>query len=227
MISNPTTALVLFALIALAASYAGIAISSMPGMARRVVPYSGAIMLLVSLVWVLPELAEDFGWFAGLSYMLLGFGLLWFIDRNVYPVCPTCSHTHDHDSCSTRLHGFAGPLLAATAIHSLFDGWSLAAAHAEGRGAIWAGVLVHKIPESLAFGIILRAALKSRRNAVVAAIGVQVAMLLGAELESISAPVMGRYWIHVLLAVAGGTFLYLGFHAVHGEWRRRLAHRVA
>ena len=27
----------------------------------------------------------------------------------------------------------------------------------------------------------------------------------------------------VLLALGGGTFLYLGFHAVHGEWKRRRA----
>jgi hypothetical protein len=29
-----------------------------------------------------------------------------------------------------------------------------------------------------------------------------------------------QYALHVLLAVAGGSFLYLGAHAVHGEWRR-------
>ena len=110
------------------------------------VPFSGAMLLLVSFAWVLPELAENLGWLSGLALMLAGFAILWLIDKNLYPVCPSCSHTHDHDSCVTRLHGFAGPLVAATAVHSMFDGWALAAAYTAGQQGIWAGVVIHKIP---------------------------------------------------------------------------------
>jgi zinc transporter ZupT len=225
--SISSAVLLVFALAALGISYTGVVISGVPEISRKVVPFSGVMLLLVSFLWILPELAEDFGWLAGLALMLVGFVLLWGVDKNVYPVCPSCSHTHDHDSCVTRLHGFAGPLIAATMVHSLFDGWALAAAHEAGRQGIWAGVLVHKIPECLAFGIILRAAMRSRRNALIAATTVQAATLLGAALESVLAPHIGPFWIHVLLAVAGGTFLYLGFHAVHAEWKRRTAHQHA
>ena len=31
----------------------------------------------------------------------------------------------------------------------------------------------------------------------------------------------GGVWVTGALALAGGSFVYLGFHAVHGEWRRR------
>ena len=82
---------------------------------------------------------------------------------------------------------------------------------------------MHKIPESFAFGILLRAAMRSRANAITGAASVQVAMVVGAALELALAPFLGPAWLHVLLAVAGGTFLYLGFHAVHGEWKRRRA----
>ena len=183
MYPSSFAALLIFLAAAIAGSYAGVAISGVPELSRRVVPFSGVMLLLVSLVWVLPELAEDFGWAPGIALMTTGFLLLWLVDKFVYPVCPSCSHTHNHDSCVTRLHGFAGPLLAATVIHSLFDGWALAAAQTAGRQGISAGVLVHKIPESIAFGIILRAALKSRRNAMVSAILVQMATLVGAGLE--------------------------------------------
>ena len=223
MIPISFAALFFFALFALAATFAGVALSGIPDFSRRMLPFSGAMLLLISFVWVLPELAGDLGWVTGLSFMLIGFVILWLIDKHVYPVCPSCSHTHDHDSCVTRLHGFAGPLLIATAIHSLFDGWALAAAHAAGRQGIWAGVLIHKIPECVVFGIILQAAMKSRRNALIAATLAQAATLLGALLEHELAPHIGPYWILVLLAIAGGTFLYLGFHAVHGEWKRRTA----
>jgi zinc transporter ZupT len=35
------------------------------------------------------------------------------------------------------------------------------------------------------------------------------------------APHMGSHWVTYPLAVAGGCFFYLGFHAVHEEWKRR------
>lgn len=224
MISSPVIALLLFAAVAFALCYMGIAISTRPELSRRVLPFSGLMLFLVSLVWVLPDLAEDFGWAVGIALMLAGFGLLAAIDRFIYPVCPTCAPTHDHDHCSTRLHGFAGPLLIATAIHSFFDGWALAAAQNAAREGIWAGVILHKMPESFAFGILMRAAMRSRRNALLGAAGVQGAMIAGAMFEIVLAPFIGPIWLHVLLAIAGGTFLYLGFHAVHGEWKRRRAY---
>jgi zinc transporter ZupT len=223
VISISFPALLLFAVFALAATFAGVALSGIPELSRRVLPFSGVMLLLISIGWILPELAGDLGWFTGLSFMMVGFVILWLIDKHVYPVCPSCSHTHDHDSCSTRLHGFAAPLVAATAIHSTFDGWALAAAHAAGSEGIWAGIIIHKIPECLVFGIILRAAMKSRRNAMIAASLAQAATFLGAALEIQLAPHIGAHFILVLLAIAGGTFLYLGFHAVHGEWKRRTA----
>jgi zinc transporter ZupT len=228
VIVSSTTALLLFALIALLASYVGLIISGVPELSRRVVPFSGAMLLLVSFAWVLPELAENLGWFSGFSLMLAGFAILWLIDKNLYSVCPSCSHSHDHDSCVTRLHGFAGPLVAATAVHSMVDGWALAAAYTAGSQGIWAGVVIHKIPECIAFGIILRAAVKSRRNAFILAVSVQMATLVGAAVENVVAPHIAPFWMQALLAIAGGTFLYLGFHAIHAEWKRRTsAHQHA
>ena len=215
--------LLLFCAAGFAVSVAGIALSPASVQSRKILPLSGLLLLLVSLLWVLPDLAEDFGWIAGAGLMLAGSSLLAVIDKYVYPVCPTCSHTHDHGACVTRLHGFAGPLLTATAIHGFFDGWSMAAADMAGRHGVWTSVVVHKLPESLAFGILLRAAMRSRRNAVIGAALVQLAMVAGALLEAALAPHIGLLWVQILLALAGGTFLYLGAHAVHGEWKRRRA----
>jgi zinc transporter ZupT len=208
---------------------AGVWLATVPEITRRMVPVCGAILLLLSLFWVLPELAETLGWGAGPALLFTGFGLLWIIDRYIHPVCPACSHNHDHDSCSTRLHGFATPLLAAALIHSLFDGWTLAAGSelVHSGSALVLSVVIHKIPESLAFGVILRAALRSRSTALTWAVGVQAAMIPGALLAVVLAPVIGSRWMSVLLALGGGTFLYLGFHAVHGEWRRRVASRAS
>jgi zinc transporter ZupT len=204
---------------------AGVWMSSVPEVSRRIVPLSGGVLLILSLVWVLPELGETFGWSLAPLLMLVGFAVLFLIDRLIYPVCPSCSHTHDHDSCSTRLHGFATPLIAAALIHSIFDGWALAAGHAGDfpgvRSAIAAGILIHKVPESLAYGVILRAAVRRRSMALLWALVAQGATIAGAGMAIVLAPLLGSTWIAVLLAFGGGTFLYLGFHAVHGEWKRR------
>ncbi len=223
------TLLLISSVLSMSAAAVGVWLGATPEFTRRIVPVSGAILLLLSLLGVMPELARLFGWQAGPLLMLAGFAMIWLIDRYITPVCPACSHTHDHDNCAKRLHGFAGPLITAALIHSLFDGWTLAAGQSlPGSGsALVAGVLVHKVPETFAYGVILKAALGSRTVALTWALIAQGVTVIGALLALGLASHMGTQWLGWLLALTGGTFLYLGFHAVHGEWRRRAALRTS
>ncbi len=176
----------------------------------------------VALFWVLPELAEFLSWFSALAWIAAGFGALWVVDRFVHPVCPACSHPHNHDGCPAELHGFAPPLLIAAALHSALDGWSVSAANGSaqlGMPFVMA-IAVHKIPEGLALGVIVRAAMASRPAALRWCLLAESATLAGAVLELVLAPYLGPQVLHVFLAIAGGTFLYLGGHAIHGEFRR-------
>lgn len=177
----------------------------------------------VSLFWVLPEMGEVLHLPLAAACIGLGAGLLWLIDRYLYPVCPTCSAPHDHDHCSAELHGFAFPLLLASGIHAALDGWSAAAA-AEGSAQLGPAFVfaigVHKIPEGIALGVIVRAALRSRWQAIGWCALAEGATLAGAALETVMAPYVGPHALQALLAIAGGTFLYLGAHAIHAEWRR-------
>ena len=220
--------LLLFTLFAMVSAIVGVWLTSMPEISRRVIPFSGAVLVMVSLFWVLPELVAEFGFPLGVGLMTGGFAVLFIVDRYIYAVCPACSHTHDHDSCLTSLHGFAGPLILAAFLHNVFDGWMLAAGNEQGAGAAGSGILlgvaIHKLPEGLAFGVIVRAAMKSRSKAFLVAGLTQGMMLAGGVLEQVASPYMGNRWVALLLAFGGGTFLYLGYHAVHAEWRRRTAH---
>jgi len=190
--------------------------------ARLLVPFGGGILLGIAIFWVLPEMAEYLQWPQAVAWILVGFTLLWVIDRYLYPVCPACSPAHDHDHCETQLHGFATPLLLAAALHSALDGWSLAAAGGDVHLNLpfLTGMAVHKLPEGLALGVIARAAMGSRMQALGWCCAAQFMTLAGGALESVAAPYLGPGWLHVLLALAGGSFLYLGGHAVHGEVRR-------
>ncbi|MEO8098041.1 MAG: ZIP family metal transporter [Acidobacteriota bacterium] len=167
-------------------------------------------------------MAESLQWSGAVLWLASGCLLLFAIDRYVYPVCPTCSPAHDHEHCSTTLHGFAAPLLLASALHAALDGWSVSASQDDvvlGAG-FFTAIAAHKIPEGLALGVISRAALGSRRAAFLWCLLAESATLLGAAVEGVLAPHLGRNSLHALLALAGGSFLYLGWHAVHGEYRR-------
>ncbi|HEV8414442.1 MAG TPA: hypothetical protein VGQ49_12670 [Bryobacteraceae bacterium] len=211
----------LITLIAVLSAAAGVWLTSFHGLSRRLVPFGGGVLLGVALFWVLPEMAEFFTWQVAILWLAGGFLLLAAIDRFVYPVCPACSHSHQHEQCATRLHGFALPLLAAAALHSALDGWSAAASQNAGFSMALIGAIgVHKIPEGLALGVIARASLGSRASALAWCALAQMATIAGAGFESILAPHMSTQGLHALLALAGGSFLYLGGHAVHGELRR-------
>ena len=135
----------------------------------------------------------------------------------MYPVCPACSPSHEHHLCSTPLHGFGGPLAAAALFHSVFDGWALLAG---AGGVLTYGVILHKLPEAIALGVILRASMPSRARAFRWAIATQATTLAGGTLYLVGSEHVGRPAVTVLLALGGGIFLYLGLHTLHGQWRR-------
>lgn len=203
---------------------AALGVFSRVGSPRRIVPFSGGLLMGIALFAVIPELAEERTWPQALALVGLGVGLLWAFGRFVYPVCPSCSHTHDHEHCATALHGFALPLMAAASLHAFLDGLGVAAAQADassGLGVLVLGVVLHKIPEGIALGIMLRAAVKRNGVAFGLAALAEAATFFGAVLESAVTARFGIEWVIYALALAGGSFIYLGFHAIHGEWQRR------
>lgn len=208
--------------IAIVSAAGGVWLTSVPALSRRLIAFSGGVLMGIAMFWVLPEMAEFFRWPAAVAWVAAGFALLALVDRHVYPVCPACSHTHAHDKCVTTLHGFATPLLAAAALHSALDGWSVAAAQTSASfgPAFVLGIAIHKIPEGVALGVIARASLESRAAAIAWCALAQLATLAGAGVETLIAPRLESHNLHALLALAGGSFLYLGGHAVHGEFRR-------
>jgi len=192
--------------------------------ARVVVPFSAGVLLGVAVFGLLPELSSELGWAVSLGLFAAGYGALFALNR-FYPVCPTCSHNHDHNACSTALHGFAGPLIAAAALHSFLDGWSVASVQLTVplglRVAVPLAVALHKVPEGIALGGILRAATKSRAGAMVGCFVAEGATLVGGAVGLGLAPRLGSLWITYPLGLAAGWIFYLGYHAVHEEWKRR------
>lgn len=185
-------------------------------------PFSGGILIGVAIFWVLPEMADALSWMSAAVWIAAGFAALWAVDGFIHPVCPGCPDPHDHDLPTAELHGFAAPLLIAAAIHSALDGWSVSAADGSahlGTPFVLA-IAIHKIPEGLALGVIIRAAMETRRAALGWCLLAESATLMGAALEMGLASHLGPHALNALLAIAGGSFLYLGGHAIQGEFRR-------
>ncbi len=211
--------------IALVSAAAGVRLATERRAGRFLIPFGAGLLMGMAAFGVWPEMAETIGWRNGSALLALGFGLLWFVDRYVHPVCPSCSHAHDHAGCAVSLHGFALPLVAAAMLHSLMDGLAIAASRREGPGGLGWGVFlavaIHKIPEGLAYGAILRAALRSRLSALAWCAVAQAPTIAGGAFEFFLAAHLGRDWGLIPLALAGGSFLFLGTHAVHNEFKRR------
>lgn len=218
----------LLALIITAFAICGVASGVLLGETRnlppRVAGAGGGLLFGISLFWMLPEMAEQSGWTESVFALSAGAALVWLIDHFVYPICPSCSHTHDHRHCGEPpLHGFAAPILVATGIHSLLDGWSVRYLTPTGLGGFAAplGLALHKIPEGLAVGIIAREAMSSTRAALLACVAAESMTLVGAWIEPVAnqagASRFGPIWVTCVLALIAGSFLFLGFHTVHGS----------
>ncbi len=192
--------------------------------ASLVVPLSAGLMLGVAVFGLVPELAADAGWTTTAVLFAAGYLLLAFLDRYAWPVCPTCAHSHDHTACATELHGFAVPLVGAAALHSFLDGWSIVCVQQAPVGlrvAVPLAIALHKLPEGVAFGGILRAAMKSRSMAMAWSILAEGSTLAGGVAGLLLAPHLGATWTFYPLGLTAGWLVYLGYHAVHEEWKRR------
>ena len=193
--------------------------------ARLLVPLSAGLLLGVAVFGLVPELASESGWGPTLLLYAAGYGLLLALGRWVSPVCPTCSHDHDHSACSTALHGFAGPLVGAMALHSFVDGWGIATVQLSApvglRVAVPLAIALHKAPEGMALAGILVAALRSRRSALMWCVLAEGMTLAGGALGVVAGPHLGTRWMAYPLGVTAGWLSYLGYHAIHEEWKRR------
>jgi zinc transporter ZupT len=209
----------LAALIGIGGVFLGLWLTGAGRRARLVVPLSGGILVGVVLFGLLPELVGEIGWPRTALLFAGGYGLLLLINRYLAPVCPSCAHDHDHLNCEAALHGFAAPLISASALHSFFDGWSVATAQMAVpfgiRVVVPLAVALHKIPEGIALGAIARASIRSRSSALLWCVAAEGTTLVGGIVGLAIAPGLGTAWITYPLGLAAGWLFYLGAHAIH------------
>ncbi len=199
-------------------AWAGIAAGVLIGEPRRLSAHlaaaGGGLLFGISLFWIVPEMAERSGVLAAVLLAVAACGALALLDRILL-----------HTGHSPR-HGVLGPLLAATAIHSFVDGWSVRALGAQplANMAVPLGLALHKVPEGLALGWITRRSVTNASRSLMACGAVEALTVIGAAVEprvnESGSAAFGAWWTAGVLAIIAGSFLFLGLHAVLPNWKK-------
>ncbi|HSU61015.1 MAG TPA: hypothetical protein VLI55_17025 [Bryobacteraceae bacterium] len=199
-------------------AWAGIAAGILIGEPRRLSAHlaaaGGGLLFGISLFWIVPDMAEVSGMGAAVVLVFAACGGVLLLDRILL-----------HTGHSPR-HGILGPLLAATAIHSFVDGWSLRALGSQplANVAVPLGLALHKVPEGLALGWVTRRSITNTSRAWIACCAVEALTLVGAAVEpranESGSALFGPWWTVAVLAIIAGSFLFLGLHAVLPNWKK-------
>jgi len=179
-------------------------------------------LLGVTLFSILPECAEALrGWELAAAFGS-GYAVFWLISKYVFHVCPACAASHFDEAAAHRFSEIAAALTVALAVHCTMDGIALAAGEDHDHGAglglsLLLAIGVHKVPEGLALGALLRGAGCGPGRVIGRVAAVEATTILGGVIGLLFLPAGGGIWFALVLAHAGGGFVYLALHAVLGE----------
>lgn len=194
----------------------GIGLGVFPGRSRDLSPKlaaaGGGLLSGIAVFFLLPGIAEVASWWMAAVLVAFSFAVLFVFDRVLHRL------HHSLIDSAAELGFIAGPLLVAAAIHSFLDGWSVRFASMDPltNFAVPAGLAVHKVPEGLALGLVVRESFRSRGTAFLVAASVEALTLLGAWIEPVASRIgsaeFGHAWVGFVLSVIAGSFLFLGAH---------------
>lgn len=192
-------------------------ISAASGSRPRSLPWIGGVLLGIGMFWVLPEIALDGGWLR-IAAVLVTVVLLGLIDRYIYPICPFCAA----GAVCEQTVRVGWPLLAVASLHSFMDGWTIglvqAFQHSYSAMALSLGTTVHKVPESVAIGLLSGRLAPSRKAALGIIALLQIAMAAGGVL-SFSTGRIDINWAGISVVPAAAFLLLFGALALEQEWR--------
>jgi zinc transporter ZupT len=202
-------------LLACAGIGVGVLLGSSGRLSDHLAAAGGGLLFGISLFRIIPEIAESSGWLMAVALSAVACCGLIALDRILI-----------HTGHSPR-HGVMGPLLAAAAAHSFLDGWSVRALSVQpfANIAVPLGLALHKLPEGIALGWIVRRSTSKRFQSGVIAGAVEMMTIVGAWVEpranASGTAAFGMWWSDAVLAIIAGGFLFLGVHALVPARTRR------
>jgi zinc transporter ZupT len=180
---------------------------------RFLLIFSGAFLLSITILHILPELFAHAEHRVGIAIFIL-IGL--FVQMTLESFTSGIEHGHWHDhGLEKRSMAFPIGLTAALCIHSLLEGAILAHdGHSHGHGmydTLMFGVALHKIPAAIALVSVLMSEMKNTRMALIIlsvfAISSPAGLLISEYLQNVN--VILESGFDVIMALAAGSFIYI------------------
>lgn len=186
--------------------------------------FAAGVLIGLTFLDIVPESVEANR--IGAVFLTAGFFFMYFIEQLAIP-----HHGHGHDDHGGHEAGLGWLAWLGVLIHSLVDGVAISAGAAidpQLAGAVTAGVVMHELPEGLLAASLLMAAGQNVRRMLALTALVALATPVGAVLSSFVLgfidPSRIVFVSQMAVAVAGGTFVYVGatdmlHHARHRTGR--------
>jgi zinc transporter ZupT len=175
---------------------------------RRLAPFSAGLLMGMAVFLLLPEALAGGHPTLILALCAVGCAVFAGIETILHKAFPS-----PHASSVGTI-----PVVLALSLHAALDGWNTATAlEVPDQTAAWAfltGMSLHKLTGGFAIGAVLLAAERSRKRAILWAIGCESLTAVGAASQFAFQRTMGAEWTVWLLAMTGGSFLYLGYHSL-------------
>jgi len=191
------------------------------GRFMRPLVYLALLFFGLSAVFdILPQSKAALNWPTFAAAVAVGYGSFWLIGKYVAPICPACA-MHSFESDHHHAHGTGLLLLSIVlGIHCFFDGLGISAAAVVDPSfglRVFGAITVHKLPEGFALALMLMLGGRSPWRAFAAAAGLELATLAGALAGAVWAH-PSDFWLSLVLADIGGTFLYLMVSGLGDAW---------
>jgi zinc and cadmium transporter len=193
------------------------------------IAFSAGLLVAGALLHLLDRAAELAGAGAALGWTLASFLALYVAEAHVVP------HTHERApvaGSTARLRPHLGPtVVAGLGLHSVLDGISVGAGFSAAPLVGWVAlvlVVAHKLPVGIASMAALYASGVPGRTAAWTTTALALITPVAVVLSFWLVPGVRPATLGALLALAGGTFLYVGAADLlpEGEARGRVANTV-
>ena len=180
---------------------------------RYLIALGAGFMLAAVFLKMIPETIEQWrgSSLVPMIWLLAGYLLIQFVEHTIAPHFHFGEETHE---AAMLEHHAALAGLSALMVHTFFDGVSIAVATLVSPRLgvlIFIAILLHKFPEGFTVASMMRAAGRSHRSALLSAVMVGVATLVGVALVLLleNTPVYSRPLSAHVLPLAAGVTLYV------------------
>jgi len=195
---------------------------------RPLVYLSLLVFALIAIFDILPESKQSLSWPVFAAAVGAGYAVFWAIGTYIAPICPSCA-MRAMEGDHRHAHGAGLAILASVlALHCFIDGLGVSAASTVQQAfglRVFAAIAIHKLPEGFALVLVLVAGGRSPWQSFWWTVGIETATLGGAFAGILWAQ-PSDFWLAIVLADIGGTFLYLSVSGLRDAMTSRTEHEL-